>query len=107
MHQTVDASLNSSNPVGLSCAPEVKTKFLQAMGMTFTTITDNAEVKVIALSAVIPESNKQKNDATIFFIQIKHNMYQKLLRSAKFFVKLSGGKDQFLIHNKTIIIIKY
>lgn len=63
MHQTVDASLNSSNPVGiavlvgtsgLSRAPEVKTKFLHAMGMTFTTITDGAEVKVIALSAVIP-----------------------------------------------------
>ena len=69
MHQTVDASLNSSNPVGiavlvsasgLSRAPEVKTKFLHAMGMTFTTITDGAEVKVITLSAMIPEKNKQK-----------------------------------------------
>ena len=63
MHQTVDASLNSSNPVGvgLSCAPEVKTKFLQAMGMTFTTITGVAEVKVVALIAVIPERiNKKK-----------------------------------------------
>jgi len=64
MHQTVDASLNSSNPVGIAVLvgasglsrgpPEVKTKFLHAMGMTFTTITDGAEVKVIALSAVIP-----------------------------------------------------
>ena len=67
MHQTVDASLNSSNPVGiavlvgasgLSRAPEVKTKFLHAMGMTFTTITGVAEVKVMALSAMISENKK-------------------------------------------------
>ena len=55
MHQTVDASLNSST---INLALKAKTKFLHKMGMTFTTITGVAEVKIMALSAVISEDKK-------------------------------------------------
>ena len=63
MHQTVDASLNNSSLCGiavivssisLSRALQVKTKFFHTMGMTFTSITEEAENKFITLSAVIP-----------------------------------------------------
>ena len=81
MHQTVDAALNSSNPVGVGGAPKVKTKFLHDMRMTFTTITGVAEVKVITLSAVISENNNKKLMQHIddFFFRIKHNLYQKIV----------------------------
>ena len=88
MHQTVDASLNSSNPVGVSRAPKVKTKFQHAMRMTFTTITGVAEVKIMALSAVISEDKKK------LMKQIDDSFCCVVLN---IFVKLSGGKNQFLI----------
>ena len=92
MHQTVDASLNSSTSVGiailvsassLSRAPKVKTKFFHAMGMTFTTITGVAEVKVMALSAVISENKKM----------MKHIDDSFFLRSAKYFCQIVRRKE--------------
>ena len=67
------------------------------MGMTFTTITGVAEVKVMALSAVISENKKKMKHIDDSFCCVVLNI----------FLKLSGGKNQFLIQNKTIIIIEY